>query len=136
MLRVGLTGGVASGKSLVAEMLEQFGATLVDADIVAREVVAPGEPALAAIVERFGQSILQADGQLDRVRMRELVFSDPERRAALEALLHPEWAEEKRRLTPPENLQREVFVYTAVDEVKMKADWWEVAEKAITQGKQ
>ncbi len=89
VLRVGLTGGIASGKSLVADMLSQFGAALVDADVVAREVVAPAQPALRAIVEHFGESILQADGNLDRVRMRELVFADRERRRELEAILHP-----------------------------------------------
>ena len=89
VLRVGLTGGIASGKSLVAAMLGQFGARLVDADRVAREVVAPGEPALASIVEAFGQSVLDKDGSLNRRRMREIVFADAQRRQLLESLLHP-----------------------------------------------
>lgn len=89
MLRVGLTGGIASGKSLVATMLGEFGARVVDADAIAREVVAPTEPALAKIVERFGESVLAADGTLERRRMRDLVFADPASRRALEAVLHP-----------------------------------------------
>lgn len=89
MLRVGLTGGIASGKSLVAEMLGEFGARLVDADQIAREVVAPGEPALAEIVGAFGESILAADGSLDRRRMRALVFANSQSRKRLEGLLHP-----------------------------------------------
>jgi dephospho-CoA kinase len=88
-LRVGLTGGVASGKSLVAGMLEGFGARVVDMDRVAREVVEPGQPALQRIVEAFGEDILDEDRRLDRRRMRERIFSDPPSRRTLEALLHP-----------------------------------------------
>ena len=76
MLRVGLTGGIASGKSLVAAILGEFGASLVDADRVARDVVEPGQPALAAIVEAFGESVLNADGGLDRSGMRKRVFEN------------------------------------------------------------
>ena len=89
ILRVGLTGGVASGKSAVADMLHAFGAALIDADIVAREVVAPGEAALEAITAEFGREVLDAGGALDRRAMRERVFSDADARARLEALLHP-----------------------------------------------
>ncbi|MGD8323737.1 MAG: dephospho-CoA kinase [Gammaproteobacteria bacterium] len=89
MLRVGLTGGIASGKSLVASMLGEFGAKLVDADVIAREIVEPGQPALAEIVTSFGSSVLDAHGRLDRRSMRERVFADPHSRRRLEALLHP-----------------------------------------------
>ncbi len=87
--RVGLTGGIASGKSLVAGLFADLGVPVIDTDQVAREVVEPGQPALAAIVERFGPDILQPDGRLDRRRLRELIFTDDVERAALEAILHP-----------------------------------------------
>jgi dephospho-CoA kinase len=87
--RVGLTGGVASGKSTVSEMLAELGAVVVDADLLAREVVAPGTDGLAAVVEEFGSEVLGPDGALDRPRLGALVFADPERRRALEAIIHP-----------------------------------------------
>jgi dephospho-CoA kinase len=88
-LRVGLTGGIASGKSLVANMFVQLGAELVDADQLAREVVAPGEPALSAIRDTFGPQLLTPHGELDRAALRKLVFADAAKRGALDALLHP-----------------------------------------------
>lgn len=88
-LRVGLTGGIASGKSLVANMFVKLGAELVDADQIAREVVAPGEPALSAIRDTFGAQVLSSRGELDRAALRKLVFADPDKRSALDALLHP-----------------------------------------------
>lgn len=88
-LTIGLTGGIASGKSLVGEAFEALGVPVLDADQVARDVVAPGEPALAAIVERFGAEFLQADGTLDRRRLRERVFADPAALRDLEAITHP-----------------------------------------------
>ena len=87
-LRVGLTGGIASGKSLVAAELAARGAIVIDADVLAREVVEPGTPALARIVERFGPQILR-DGQLDRSRLGEIVFADPAAREDLERIVHP-----------------------------------------------
>lgn len=86
---VGLTGGVASGKSLVSEQFRQLGVPVLDADQVARAVVEPGTPALAEIVKAFGASVLQADGTLDRRRLREIVFADPESRRRLEQITHP-----------------------------------------------
>jgi len=88
MVRVGLTGGIASGKSLVAAELAARGALIIDADVLAREVVKPGTPALAAIVERFGRQLL-TDGQLDRSRLGEVVFADPLARRDLERIVHP-----------------------------------------------
>lgn len=87
--RIALTGGVASGKSTVARLFQALGAKLVDTDQVSREVVAPGTPALARLVERFGPGILQADGTLDRSRLRDIVFADPAARGDLEAITHP-----------------------------------------------
>ena len=86
---IGLTGGIASGKSALEKAFAAHGIVVADADQLAREVVAPGEPALAAVVERFGRDVLQADGQLDRAALRVRVFGDPEQRRALEAILHP-----------------------------------------------
>jgi dephospho-CoA kinase len=89
MTRVGLTGGVASGKSTVSAILADLGAVVIDADLLAREVVAPGTEGLAAVVEEFGRDVLAPDGGLDRPRLGALVFADPERRRALEAIIHP-----------------------------------------------
>ena len=87
--RVGLTGGIASGKSTVAKFFGALGAPIIDSDQVARDVVEPGQPPLERLVERFGQSILTPDGHLDRPALRNIVFSDPRARADLEALTHP-----------------------------------------------
>ena len=88
-LRVALTGGIASGKSTVADMFEGLGATIIDTDIIAREVVAPGEPALDAIRHEFGDGVFDADGALDRAQLRRIVFADDDARERLEAILHP-----------------------------------------------
>lgn len=86
---IGLTGGIASGKSALEKAFAAHGVVVADADLLAREVVAPGEPALAAVVEHFGAGVLRADGQLDRAALRVRVFGDPDQRRALEAILHP-----------------------------------------------
>jgi len=88
-MRVGLTGGVASGKSAVAAILRDLGAVVIDADVLAREIVEPGTPGLEAVVAEFGPEVLTPDGNLDRARMGAVVFADPGRRAALEAIMHP-----------------------------------------------
>ena len=87
--RVGLTGGIASGKSTAAKFFGALGVPILDSDQVARDVVEPGQPPLERLVARFGHSILTADGHLDRPALREIVFSDPKARADLEALTHP-----------------------------------------------
>lgn len=87
--RVGLTGGIASGKSTAAKFFAALGVPILDSDQVAREVVEPGQPPLERLVERFGRSILTPDGHLDRPKLRDLVFADPKARADLEALTHP-----------------------------------------------
>jgi len=88
-MRVGLTGGVASGKSTVAAILESLGAVVVDADQLAREVVQPGTPGLAAVLEAFGPDLLAGDGSLDRPALGKVVFSDERARRRLEGILHP-----------------------------------------------
>jgi dephospho-CoA kinase len=88
-LLVGLTGGIASGKSTVSRQLAELGCRLIDADVLAREVVAPGTPAWRAVLEEFGPDVVRPDGQLDRQRLGALVFADPARRKALEAITHP-----------------------------------------------
>ena len=93
MYLIGLTGGIASGKSVVAQRLAEKGAVLVDADVLAREVVEPGTPGLQAIADTFGSDVIAADGSLDRAALGAIVFSDPEKRAALNAITHPAvWA--------------------------------------------
>jgi dephospho-CoA kinase len=87
--RVGLTGGVASGKSTVAAQLAELGAVVIDADALAREVVAAGTPGLAAVVAEFGDGLLGPDGELDRPAMGRLVFADEQARRRLEAIVHP-----------------------------------------------
>jgi dephospho-CoA kinase len=94
MLRVGLTGGIGSGKSEVSRRLAAHGAVIIDADVAAREVVAPGTPGLAQIAEAFGPEVLGPDGALDRERLGAIVFRDPALRAKLNAIVHPlvgEW---------------------------------------------
>ena len=88
-LLVGLTGSIATGKSTVSAMFRSLGCVVLDADMLAREVVEPGEPALAQIVEEFGREVLQPDGTLDRKRLGAIVFGDPARRKRLEQITHP-----------------------------------------------
>jgi dephospho-CoA kinase len=89
VLVVGLTGGIGSGKSTVSALLEEQGAVVVDADRIAREVVAPGGPAYQPVVDRFGPSVMSADGAIDRPALAAVVFADPSARADLEAITHP-----------------------------------------------
>jgi dephospho-CoA kinase len=89
MVRVALTGGIATGKSALLSLIQARGVPVIDADILARDVVAPGTPGLAAVVERFGQSVVGPDGALDRRRLAAIVFADAGARADLEAIIHP-----------------------------------------------
>nr|WSW69827.1 dephospho-CoA kinase [Streptomyces sp. NBC_00995] len=89
MLKVGLTGGIGAGKSEVSRMLAGYGAVLIDADRIAREVVEPGTPGLDAVVGEFGTGVLTSEGTLDRPKLGSIVFSDGERLAALNAIVHP-----------------------------------------------
>ncbi|WP_375504926.1 dephospho-CoA kinase [uncultured Jatrophihabitans sp.] len=88
-MRIGLTGGVGSGKSTVAALLAERGAVIIDADAIAREVVAKGTPGLAAVIEAFGTQVLTATGELDRPAMASIVFTDEDKLAALNAIVHP-----------------------------------------------
>lgn len=90
MLRVALTGGIGTGKSYCLQRLAVLGAATIDADVLAREAVAPGSAGLAAVAERFGAAMLLPDGTVDRPALGRLVFADPRARAALEAIIHPE----------------------------------------------
>ena len=88
-LRIGLTGGIASGKSTVAQMFIEHGVPVIDTDLVARQVVEPGQPGLDAVIDKFGADLLARDGHIDRRKLRNLVFDDADRRHTLEAILHP-----------------------------------------------
>src|SRR5690554_4755475 len=88
-MNIGLTGGIATGKSTIAAMLVEHGAILIDADQIAREVVSPGHPVLMQVVERFGQAILNEDGTLNRTALGEIVFNDQSEREALNQIMHP-----------------------------------------------
>ncbi|GEO96315.1 dephospho-CoA kinase [Kocuria turfanensis] len=98
MLTIGLTGGIASGKSTVSRRLMELGATVIDADAIARALQEPGQPGLEGIVEEFGPSVLTPDGRLDRAALGALVFGDPEVRQRLNAIVHPLVRAEAERL--------------------------------------
>jgi dephospho-CoA kinase len=108
--RIGLTGGIASGKSTVADMFAELGVPVIDADVIAREVVLPGQPALDEIRQRFGDTVFNAEGDLDRTQMRRLVFSDAEARHDLETILHPRIGDEVRRRAATEGGPYQVIV--------------------------
>lgn len=95
--RVALTGGIASGKTTVANLFAGLGVPVIDTDVIARAVVEPGQPALAAVIAAFGRDVLDADGRLDRRRMRERIFSDRAAQRRLEAILHPAIRNEMER---------------------------------------
>lgn len=104
MPRIGLTGGIASGKTFVADALAHLGASVIDADLIARAVVEPGTPGLAAVLDRFGDSVLQRDGTLDRARLGDVVFADDSARADLNSIIHPlvrQRAAELEQALPP-----------------------------------
>jgi dephospho-CoA kinase len=98
MLRVGLTGGIGAGKSEVSKRLAAQGAVVIDADMIAREVVAPGTDGLAAVIEEFGPGVLGADGALDRVRVGDIVFADQDKLARLNSIVHPRVGARMREL--------------------------------------
>lgn len=99
MLRVGLTGGIGSGKSEVSRRLASYGAVVIDADALAREAVAPGSPGLAAVAAEFGPDVLREDGSLDREKLAGIVFADDERRRRLNAIVHPRVGARAEELT-------------------------------------
>jgi dephospho-CoA kinase len=95
-LLIGLTGGMGSGKSTVAEILKKKGAYILNADLICRELVEPGKPALQEIQDRFGKKVIQQDGQLDRSELSRIVFDDPSKKKVLEDILHPKVFEEEQ----------------------------------------
>jgi dephospho-CoA kinase len=126
VLRVGLTGGLASGKSTVARMLADLGAEVFDADEIVRELYAPGGAGEAAAMELFGTAVLDAEGRVDRAKIAGLVFTDPERRHRLEARIHPlVRAERARRFAEAERRGAEVAVVEASQlfEAKSESDY-------------
>lgn len=98
MLKVGLTGGIGSGKSAVSAELSSYGARVIDADAIAREVVEPGTPGLSEVVAEFGERVLAGDGSLDRTALGEIVFADQDRLARLNAIVHPRVGERSEQL--------------------------------------
>lgn len=129
MAVIGLTGGIGSGKSTVARMFGALGVHWVDADDVARQVVEPGTPALARIAEHFGADILQADGSLDRARLRTIVFEQPEERAWLEGLLHPVIREDLIRQLHPADYSLPYVLL--VSPLLLETDQHQLAEKVV-----
>jgi dephospho-CoA kinase len=115
MILVGLTGGIASGKSLVAKLLKDYGAYVIDADEIAHEAIQPGTPACQEIRQQFGEGILKEDGTIDRSRLGQLVFSDPARRAVLEGIVHPRVfaVEEARRREIAQRDPQAVIIFEA-----------------------
>ncbi|MCQ8118937.1 dephospho-CoA kinase [Methylomonas rosea] len=89
MLKIGLTGGIGSGKSTVCRLFAEFGVPIVDADLIARQLVEPGQPALALIVKSFGSQMLNQDGSLNRARLRDAVFADADKKRELDGIMHP-----------------------------------------------
>ena len=120
-LRVGLTGGIASGKSTVADLFAAQGVPIIDTDVIAREIVEPGRPALAEIASEFGPEILDEEGRLRRRHLRDLVFKDDTRRHKLESILHPRIREETERQATAAGGAYQLIVVPLLAESPMKA---------------
>jgi dephospho-CoA kinase len=118
--RVALTGGIASGKTAVANLFAEFGVPVIDTDVIAREVVEPGQPALARVVEAFGAEVLGSDGRLDRRRLRERIFADLEAKRRLEAILHPAIRAEMERQSRATDGPYQVLVIPLLTEGKRR----------------
>jgi dephospho-CoA kinase len=118
--RVALTGGIASGKTTVANLFAALGVPVIDTDVIAREVVEPGQPALAQVVETFGREVLGSDGRLDRRRLRERIFADPEAKRRLEAILHPAIRAEMERQSRAADGPYQVLVIPLLTEGKRR----------------
>jgi dephospho-CoA kinase len=121
MLRVGLTGGIASGKSTVASLFAERGATVLDTDQIAREVVEPGRPTLGALVNALGGGILDADGRLDRTLLRRRLFADAQDRREIEAILHPAILAELERQARAAPGPYQVFVIPLLVENRLES---------------
>jgi dephospho-CoA kinase len=120
MLRIGLTGGIASGKTTVADLFAARGATVLDTDVIAREVVEPGRPALGALVNALGSEILDGDGRLDRAALRRKLFDDDATRREIEALLHPAILSELERQARQAPGPYQVFVIPLLVENRLE----------------
>jgi len=120
-LRIGLTGGIASGKSTIAELFAELGAVVVDTDVIAREVVMPGQPGLSEVRQAFGESVIGDDGMLDRAALRQLVFADDDRRKQLEAILHPRIQEEAVRQADAASGAYQIIVVPLLAESPLKS---------------
>jgi len=118
--RVALTGGIASGKSTVAGLFAALGVPVIDTDVIAREVVEPGRPALTQVIETFGSEVLGSDGRLDRRRLRERIFADPDAKRRLEAILHPAIRVEMERLSRAADGLYQVLVIPLLTEGKRR----------------
>jgi dephospho-CoA kinase len=118
--RVALTGGIASGKSTVADLFAALGVPVIDTDVIAREVVEPGRPALTQVIETFGSEVLGSDGRLDRRRLRERIFADPDAKRRLEAILHPAIRVEMERLSRAADGPYQVLVIPLLTEGKRR----------------
>ena len=118
--RVALTGGIASGKTTVADIFAEFGVPVIDTDVIARAVVEPGQPALAQVVETFGPEVVDSDGRLDRRRLRERIFADPEAKRRLEAILHPAIRAEMERQSRAAGGAYQVLVIPLLTEGKRR----------------
>lgn len=110
MLKIGLTGGIGSGKTRVSDILGELGAAIIDTDLIAHQLTAPGGLAIAPIREAFGAAMIDGDGALDRKAMRALVFAEPERRKQLEGIIHPLIAQEVQRQSETRGGLYQVFV--------------------------
>ena len=131
MILVGLTGGIASGKSLVSKLLKELGAYIIDADEISHEVIKPGESAYQEILQQFGGEILNEDGTIDRLRLGRLVFSDPGRRALLEGIVHPPVfaIEEARRRQIAQQDPQAIIIFDAPLLIETRA--YELMDKVI-----
>jgi dephospho-CoA kinase len=118
--RVALTGGIASGKSTVANLFAALGVPVIDTDVIAREVVEPGRPALTQVIETFGSEVLGSDDRLDRRRLRERIFADPDAKRRLEAILHPAIRVEMERLSRAADGPYQVLVIPLLTEGKRR----------------
>lgn len=120
-LRIGLTGGIASGKSTVADLFADLGAVVIDTDVIAREVVLPGQPALDEIRDAFGESVFDKNGSLSRAEMRKLVFSDDDARHQLETIVHPRIQEETYRQSDRARGKYQLIVIPLLVESSLKS---------------
>ncbi len=126
-LRIGLTGGIGSGKSTAARLFSELGIPVIDTDIIARELVEPDQPALQQIVTHFGSELLQADGSLDRARLRMLIFSNPQARHDLERILHPLIRAEMR-----ERLRKTAAPYCILEiPLLLESGWREEVDRVL-----